>query len=141
MSSYDVAYTVGLCGPHNPGGSGGWGVVLQDSEGFLMQQFFGQVNASQELTNNVMEYVAVGKALQAYALLKRKDGLIVKTSSQLVVMQMKGLWRGKKGSYLAVQQAVSSVRDNCGYLIQWEWVSQGANVAFSLADKALTEMI
>jgi ribonuclease HI len=54
--------------------------------------------AGQDVTNNYAEYVCLIKALE-YLEPHRNEGITVFSDSALLVNQMKGKWRFKKGAY------------------------------------------
>lgn len=135
------AYTCGLCGPPNPGGLGGWGFTIRDSTTTeLLVEGQGRVAAGPEVTNNAVEYVAVGMALRAYRETRRTGPLVLCSSSQLVAYQMTGLWPAKKGAYLEALQAVRTLLSACNFDVRWHWVPMAQNVwASELARSAMSE--
>lgn len=136
-----VAYAAGLCGPQNPGGHGGWGFTIRDAADTLLREGQGRVAAGPDVTNNVLEYVAVAKAVLAYAETGLGGVLVVRTSSQLVANQMRGVWPVKRGAYVRAWQTTSTLCQNCPFDIRWQWVSQSKNVrAVTLASEVLAEI-
>jgi ribonuclease HI len=125
----------------NPGGHGGWGYVIRDSASVLVCEARGHVTPAPEVTNNAVEYVAVGKALLAYRERGRPGPLVVRTSSQLVVMQMRGTWKARRGSYMATLDAVRTLVTQCAFEVRWEWVPLTENMwASEMAYLALEEV-
>ena len=92
----------GACGPHNPGGKcGGGAVIIKDNE--LLAEIFEryQPKLFWETSNNVGEYYGLIKALEYLIDNKLHDEQIeVFGDSKLVISQMQGKWRIKKGLYL-----------------------------------------
>jgi ribonuclease H / adenosylcobalamin/alpha-ribazole phosphatase len=102
MKEY-VCYFDGCCEPINPGGTMGLGIYI--IEGFNEYKDSEVIQAKEENTNNVAEYLALIKLLK---ILKNKNGCKIEIygDSKLVVMQMLGKWKIKKGSYK--EQAIIS---------------------------------
>lgn len=134
IPSEAIAHACGLCGPHNPGGSGGWGFTIHTPSERVCEDY-GRVAAGPEVTNNAIEYVAVGKAVQAYQVTGRPGPLLVRSSSQLVIMQMTGVWPVKQGSYIGAFTAVQALVARCSFDVQWEWVPITQNMWASILAK------
>lgn len=117
----------GSCGPRNPGGRMGWGAVIYDATGRLIETLSGSQEAHPGNSNNLAEYMALGEAL---AWLEERGNLDERIEifgdSQLVVLQMTGKWKVKKGRYaeqaLAVQRKLSRFKN--AHLF---WVPRGEN--------------
>jgi ribonuclease HI len=56
--------------------------------------------AGEGVSNNFAEYSALVAALNELQRLGIKEDVIIKSDSKLVVNQMNGKWKGKKGGYL-----------------------------------------
>ena len=137
-----TAYVSGVCGPQNPGGCGGWGYSIRSATSEILHEDHGNVAPSSKVTNNVMEYVAVGKAVEAYRATGRAGPLVIRSSSQLVVMQMRGTWPAKKGAYVDAMRAVVSLLSQCRFEVRWDWVPLANNAwAVELSNKALYEVV
>jgi probable phosphoglycerate mutase len=92
------------------------------------------------VTNNVLEYIAVGKAIQAYAATGRSGPLRIRSSSQLVVFQMTGAFKVKGGAYKPAHKVVSALVAASDFEVVWEWVPLAKNLwAADLAKEALSE--
>ncbi len=86
-------YTDGRAEP-NPGlGTYGF-VIYKDGERIRSEQGV----AGQAVTNNYAEYLCLVKALE-YLGSHRHDEITVFSDSKLLVQQMKGEWKVKKGAY------------------------------------------
>lgn len=135
----------GGCTPRNPGGTGTWAYVIKglteaDVEGY------GALQASPKMTNNVAEYVALGKGLRFLADYQSTDAAKVLTSleirgdSKLVVNQLTEEWKCNK-------EHLQKLRARCWELLEqikcsWttEWIPREENSrADALGHKAYTE--
>ena len=136
--SIDLAYFDGACEPKNPGGTGGWGFVIFDSEGTELASNCGAMRARPEMTNNVAEYAAAGAAIKAYKEMSRPGPLLLHGDSKLVVMQMTGKWQVRQGAYVPVYERLVDLVRSCSFEIFWEWVPREQNsIADRLSKKAL----
>lgn len=126
-----VIYTDGAC-KGNPG-PGGWGALLQTSDGHFKEMFGGEV----QTTNNRMEMMAV---IAALGTLKRPCKVLLHVDSQYV---LKGAtewlsgWKAK-GWMTASKQPVKNVDlwrqmdellTGRGHVIEWRWVKGHAGDA------------
>lgn len=125
-----VLYTDGLCEPRNPGGYGCWGWIAEEhTQGEVRSDIahgYGCAGHGPEMTNNVAEYVAAGKALR-WAAEHGHRGVVLRTDSQLVVGQTTGRWACNKEHLL-------KLRDRLRELVQQtdahlEWVPREQNAA------------
>lgn len=136
-----IAYVDGAVEPVNPGGTAGWGFTIRDYQGVLLQEGYGRMAPKPEMTNNLAEYVAAGMALKAYRELGRPGPLLVRGDSKLVIMQMRGEWQVREGSYVKVYHRVKALLDTCLFEVRWEWVPREQNVrADALSKLALEEV-
>lgn len=103
-------YFDGACGPTNPGGHIGCGVAIKDkynktiytiSKQFTPERFSGQTS------NNLAEYTALFLGLK-WCLNHNIIELNVIGDSKLVIMQMKGIFKIKKGTY--VEAALETIK-------------------------------
>lgn len=92
-------YFDGSCEPRNPGGTARVGVVIiKDKK--LEKEISGAVGSGFLMSCNVAEYEALNAGLQF--LLDaglEKEFIKIRGDSDLVVKQMQGLWKIKKGLY------------------------------------------
>ncbi|MDQ1280550.1 MAG: ribonuclease [Thermoproteota archaeon] len=90
----------GLCEPVNPGGVATFGFsVYRDS--LKLEEKAGAVGEGSSMSNNVAEYSALCEVLKS--LLARGLGgeeVIVHSDSRLLVNQMSGHWKARRGLYL-----------------------------------------
>jgi len=83
----------------NPGGTATFGYAIRQDDAVLTRSS-GTVGSGPAMSNNVAEYAALCEALEF--LLKRKlevSPIEVRSDSRLVVYQMRGEWRSRKGLY------------------------------------------
>src|SRR5438876_3627883 len=95
-----VVYVDGLCEPVNPGGRATYGYVVRNDAGRDIARKSGVVGKGPEMSNNVAEYAALCEALRF--LVKEKMSRMsieIRSDSRLVVNQMKGKWKFRKGLY------------------------------------------
>ena len=89
----------GACGPKNPGGRASYGwVAIVDGERFTGSAIVGSGTG---MSNNVSEHAglaAVLEFLMARGLRERE--IIIRGDSRLVVEQINGRWRAKRGLYI-----------------------------------------
>ncbi len=88
-------YIDGLAEPRNPG-VGTYGFVIY-SDGKRLTEGHGP--AGENVTNNFAEYVALVRALSSIAS-NSDEPVLIKSDSRLLVNQMSGEWKVKKGAYL-----------------------------------------
>ena len=134
----DIAYFDGSCKPVNPGGWGGWGFVVCDSRGNKVFDGCGAMRPRKDMTNNVAEYAAAGACIKAYKDSGRKGPLLMRGDSKLVVMQMRGEWVIRKGSYVYIAQRLLELVDTCYFELDWEWIPRKRN---TVADELSTKSI
>ena len=94
-----VVHIDGLCEPVNPGGTATFGFAIRDN-GTVMARKCGIVGKGPAMSNNVAEYAALCEALE-FLLQKRRENspIEVRADSALVVNQMSGKWKLRKGLY------------------------------------------
>lgn len=123
-------YTDGAC-QKNPGGEGGYGVVLVDEEGVVLDSLKGYMQ--DPTTSNRAEITAVIFGLIRCIQLGF-DEVIIYSDSEYVVKTMNNGWRKKKNLDLWQQLNIVSEKLSCEYI----WVKGHAdneynNLADSLA--------
>lgn len=95
-------YFDGACGPINPGGHMGCGVVIKDKDNktiYTISKQFPTEKFSGETSNNLAEYTALYLGLH-WCIKHKITELHVIGDSQLVILQMKGIFKIKKGVYV-----------------------------------------
>src|SRR5207253_2320898 len=91
------AYFDGVCEPVNPGGHGAWGAITR-IDGSTTWQEGGYVGQGNHISNNVAEYAAVAEILKRTRDLEGE--ITIYGDSKLVIYQLRGEWRVKKGLYV-----------------------------------------
>lgn len=129
----------GACGPYNPGGAIGFGiVVLRDGREILRDS--GGYDMSMKNSNNVAEYLALKWLLET--LLEKgleKQTILVQGDSALVINQMNGLWFVKKGLYTELAQDCKELVGKFSD-ITFLWIERSENyVADELSKRALAK--
>ncbi len=133
-----IFYCDGLCEPRNPGGYACWAwVMLKDRDLTEEASAFGCVGHGPEMTNNIAEYNAVGRAIR-FANDNNHINAVFRTDSQLVVNQVNGTWRINKPHLLKMALRTRELlKANGGRL---EWVPREENeIADTLSRKAYAE--
>lgn len=91
-------YIDGACEPANPGGTAAYGFIIYQNNKKLIEQF-GTI--AKKSTNNVAEYGALYECLTKLIYLNlTEEDTIIYSDSQLVINQMRGNWKIKKGEYV-----------------------------------------
>jgi len=107
-------YFDGACGPTNPGGYIGCGVAIKDKDNntiYTISKQFPPQRFSGQTSNNLAEYTALFLGLQ-WCLNHKITELHVIGDSKLVIMQMKGCFKIKKGTYVKAALETIKLRDN-----------------------------
>jgi len=100
MNQY-FAWFDGAREPVNPGGTASFGVVIKGEDGTVLLRDHGVVGKGKAMSNNVAEYAGVRRILKYLA--SRSPGrATIHGDSNLVINQLNGRWRIKKGLYLAI---------------------------------------
>ena len=95
-----VVHIDGLCEPVNPGGTATFGYVITNDSGGVLARKSGIVGKGPAMSSNVAEYAALCAALEFLLTKKQEDSVIeVRSDSTLVVNQMSGKWKFRKGLY------------------------------------------
>lgn len=99
MKDIITVYIDGACEPKNPGGYGGYGVYISENDKCI-KEISGFIEKSQEVSNNVAEYLALVKALEWLRENNLNEKLIlIKGDSKLVINQMNNVWKIRFGLY------------------------------------------
>jgi ribonuclease HI len=116
-----IIHADGICEP-NPG-KAAWAFVELSENGTVVYERYEYL--SDRCTNNVAEYMAVGKALN-YAQ-KTNDKFTIYTDSQLVVQQVSGKWNCNKRNLMLMRDRVRQLMEQTG--AELKWVSGAENRA------------
>jgi ribonuclease HI len=100
MNDY-LAWFDGACEPVNRGGTASCGVVIKDKAGTVLVKEHGIVGKARAMSNNVAKYAGVLHILKCLG--SRPPGRVtIYGDSNLVINQLNGRWRVKKGLYLSI---------------------------------------
>ena len=126
----------GACWP-NPKGRAAGGVYIADGDDLLVNRGF-YIGRGKGMSSNVAEYAALIEALKYLKANGYTDEkILVKGDSQLVINQMSGRWKVKKGIYKEHALAALSLSEEFTDL-SFEWVSRDFNTTCDeLAECAL----
>jgi ribonuclease HI len=95
-----IVYVDGLCEPKNPGGTATYGFAVYSNNRKLVAEA-GVTGAGPSMSNNVAEYSALCEALKWLGKHDlQHENVIVKSDSRLLVNQMSGRWKTRRGFYL-----------------------------------------
>ena len=114
------AYTDGAAGPTNPGPAASAWIVLDPASGEVLAEDAVYIGRR---TNNVAEYTAILRALEACAALGA-GSVVVHSDSQLCVNQLNGAWRVTKPHLGRLREQVMEVAEGLGG-VRFKWVSRG----------------
>jgi ribonuclease HI len=128
MNDY-LAWFDGACEPLNPGGTASFGVVIKGEDGTVLLRDQGVVGKGKAMSNNVAEYGGVLHVLKRLS--SRPPGRVtIHGDSNLVINQLNGRWRIKKGLYLPVatgtKQLLAYLR-GLGWQINFCWIPREQN--------------
>jgi len=129
----------GACFPHNPGGYASYGAVIATG-GEIVWQGSGLVIPAplEGTTNNIAEYAGYIAVLSE---LRRREWheqpLLIHGDSQLVIKQMSGEWKIKKGAYAALALKAKALTKHFPQLAL-DWIPREQNaLSDALAMKAI----
>jgi len=109
-------YFDGACEPQNPGGAMGIGYTVNDFKDYDFKA------PDPENTNNVAEYLAFCKILQ-HLEGEKKCKINILGDSMLVINQMNGLWKIKKGKYkeiaLEAKILLNKLKKDNNIILKW----------------------
>lgn len=130
-----TAYTDG--GSRGNPGPAGYGVRIEDEAGRLVEELYESVGVA---TNNVAEYRGLLAALR-WALDHDVSALRVRSDSELLVKQMKGVYRVKNPGLLPLYEEAKRLVRQIGR-VTFEHVRREQNAeADRLANKAMDEAV
>ncbi len=131
MTEYTLNFD-GSCGPKNPGGTAAYGFTLK-LDGAAVETGHGVIGTGEGMTNNLAEFVALFKGLEAFSRLHVtepcKINIIV--DSTVVLVMMTGRWQAKehKAYYPGVVAAKAALRPIrlSHHIVSFEWVGRAKN--------------
>lgn len=142
----------GGCEPANPGGTGVWGFVVK-ATGLNDLSQFGHLPAAPEMTNNIAEYTALGKALRFLVdctanpdmpavLIVRDTDLVIRGDSKLVIEQLNGNWKCNKPRLKDLLARCHELLDQLTSNWRAEWIPREQNTeADALTRRAYQEAV
>ena len=127
----------GCCEPRNPGGHAAWGAVVH-VDGQSVYRDGGYCGTGPKMSNNVAEYAGFIAAVTEC--LKYPGVVIIRGDSKLVVMQMNGKWKAKKGLYIPYYHQAKAIWGTLKNRAKVEWISRDYNgVCDGLSKKVLKD--
>jgi ribonuclease HI len=124
-----VAWFDGACEPFNPGGTASFGAIIKDEAGTILLKEHGLVGRGEAMSNNVAEYAGVLHILK-YLAPRRPGRVTTHGDANLVINQLNGKWRIKKGLYLSIaietRQLLAHLREH-GWQINLRWIPRDQN--------------
>ena len=130
-----IAYFDGACEPINPGGTATYGaVILQGGEPIWMcsEVYRPEPGHENETSNNLAEYSGLIAVLEWFAERGLFDAeIIVYGDSKMVINQVFGTWRIKKGLYVPLAHRARELVQAFDH-IQGQWIPRRQN---DLADR------
>ena len=146
-------YFDGLCQPYNPGGIACYAYIIQqyddkESKKVTVHMDHGLATEpfSSQASNNVAEYTGLIKALEwlilnDYNSRNKRQKVVVRGDSQLVIYQMKGKYKVRKSRIVPLYQRAKDLI-SCFKNIEFEWVPRDKNRdADTLSTQAYQEFI
>jgi len=111
----------GSCEPRNPGGNLGIGAAIFEGGTYLVEQCSYTEKARPSNTNNMAEYKAILWVLNKLLELGlEKEEIVIQGDSMLVVQQLNGFYRIKKGAYVPyAEQAKEKLKKFKNISIKW----------------------
>jgi ribonuclease HI len=124
-----LAWFDGACEPVNPGKTATFGVVVRDGTGVVLLKENGLVGKGTAMSNNVAEHAGVLHVLK-YLATRPPGQATIHGDSILVINQLNGKWRLRKGLYLSTAQearALLAQLHSCGWEIDFRWIPRAQN--------------
>jgi ribonuclease HI len=120
------AYFDGLCEP-NPGGVATFGFLVK-KDGKKVHEGYGLAGTPKtpQATNNVAEYTGLIKALEWLVGQKISGPILIRGDSDLVIKQVKGLYKVKSGLLAPLHGRVKELEEKLPD-VTFEWVARERN--------------
>jgi probable phosphoglycerate mutase len=113
----------------NPGGTASLGVVIKGKDGTVLLRDHRVVGKGKAMSNNVAEYAGVLRVLK-YLSSRPPGRVTIRGDSNLVINQLSGKWRIKKGLYLSIatetKELLAHLR-GLGWQINFGWMPREQN--------------
>ena len=124
-----LAWFDGACEPVNPGGTASFGVIVKDDDGTVLLKEHGLLGKGSRMSNNVAEYAGVLHILK-YLSSRPPRRVTIHGDSNLVINQLSGKWRVRKGLYLSIaietKELLAYLR-GLGWQIDFCWIPRERN--------------
>lgn len=120
-----VGYFDGGCGPDSPGGHGTFGAIVRDLDDNVLHSEAGYIGYGSEMTCNVAEYAGVISVMK-FLLERNLQKVVIHGDSDLVVKQMSGKWKAKKGLYLPYYMEAVKLRYQLPH-VRFRWIPRELN--------------
>jgi ribonuclease HI len=123
------AWFDGACEPVNPGGTATFGVVIKDQDGTVLLKEYGLVGKGSTMSNNLAEYAGVLHILK-YLSYRPPGRVTIHGDSNLVINQLNGKWRIRKGLYLSIAMEAKELLAHLhglGWQITCCWIPREQN--------------
>jgi ribonuclease HI len=124
-----LAWFDGACEPVNPGGTASFGAIVKGENGTVLLREHGVVGKGKAMSNNVAEYAGVLRILKHLS--SRPPGRVtIYGDSNLVINQLNGRWRIRKGLYLSIAIATKELLAHLrglGWQINFCWIPREQN--------------
>lgn len=123
------AYFDGACQPRNPGGHMAWGWIVTDDTGSVtIDSGSGYAPGHPKNSNNVAEYTGALECLRGILRLNPAPAsATIHGDSKLVIEQITGRWRVRKGLYIDVYRELRGLVDTCPIGLTWQWIRRERN--------------
>lgn len=130
------AYFDGAVQPANPGGHGGFGLIVYNGQCIVHSESV-YVGRWPSLSNNCTEYAGAIAALRYFL----KEGIsegVIYGDADMIVRQLNGTWRVKRGAYVPYYQEAYALRVQVPN-VRFEWIPRERNGdADELSKRAVT---
>jgi ribonuclease HI len=129
MRNEYLAWFDGACEPVNPGGTATFGVVIKDKDCTVLLKEHGLVGKGSQMSDNVAEYGGVLHILK-YLSSRPPGRVTIHGDSNLVINQLKGKWRIRKGLYRSIAIEANELLAHLhglGWQVSLSWVPREQN--------------
>ena|ERR1700728_4240574 len=118
------AWFDGCCEPRNPGGHAAWGAIICRGNETIWQQS-GYCGVGPKISNNVAEYSGVAAILER--LQGETEHCLIRGDSKLVVMQLTGKFKVRKGLYIPFYWKAKGLLDPIRHRVGFAWIPREEN--------------
>jgi ribonuclease HI len=118
------AYFDGAVQPHNPGGHGGYGLIVHNGQRVVHSEAV-YVGRWPSLSNNCTEYAGAIAALR-YCLREGITEGVIYGDADMIIRQLNGQWRVKQGAYVPYYREAYALRVQVPN-VHLEWIPRERN--------------